>query len=453
MALTNQLSRASQEVDSSAIGDQRRTREKAHVASLWPKIRLGLLLAILMPLSVFGYFRMRYTNARAAIQKSLVDHDNLKAISLIKEMEKADGMTAETCFWKARAYRHLGDDVGFLQNLELASQLGFSERKTTIEKMLRDAQTGELGPDMAIKMEELLTDNDVEFEEAACSLVYGYLDANQLSSVFPILTIWSSQDKNTPWVPYFYGMIAQNHFDWAKSLEAFGQAAKANPDFVPLYRSLGVSYQKINEHEKAIEAFEKYLNSNPKDTEVISMLASSFISMDQLDKGLELLVPFIESNTATDEMRITVAKLYLDNKNEPQKAIDMVGTLSNLWPEDVAIASIMSRSNQRLGKDDEASRYEEIAKKGQVELLTVDERVSALQRGINDTAERNYELGHVLLHKRSREEGILWLKQAIARDPRHIKAFEDIVIYFKRTNKTEMATRYEQFLSKLKGTP
>ncbi len=420
--------------------------------SIWPKIRLGVLLTILIPLSIFGYFRMRYTNAKAAIQKALVNHDDLRAIALIKQLEQDSGMTAETCFLKARAYRHMGDDASFAQYLELAAQLGFPEKKVYNERMLRAAQLGELGSELTSKMESVLAGSETEFEEAACSLIYGYLDANQISNVFPVLVLWSNQDKNTPWVPYFYGMLAQSQRDWAKSLEAFGQAAKANSDFVPLYRPLGVSYQKTNEHEKAIEAFRKYLQSNPNDSEVVAMLSTSLISLDQKDEGLQLLVPFLESNEATDEMRLTAANIYLD-RNEPQRAIDVLGSISKLWPEDVGVATLMSQANQRVGNIEAAKKFSDVVAAGQPELQKIDAQIGELQRGIGDTAENNYQLGHTLLHKRSREEGVIWLKQAITRDPQYVKAYEDIVIYFTRTNQTEMATRYQQFVNSLKGTP
>jgi tetratricopeptide (TPR) repeat protein len=432
--------------------DSVRADKRKETKSRWPTIRLVMLLCVLVPLSIFGFFRMRYTNAVNAIQRALVNHDDLKAVALVKELEKSNGMSAESCFFKARAYRHLGDDASFLQYLDLAAQLGYSPKKVANERTLRAAQLGELGPELETKMEVLMTDTDIEFDEVACSLVYGYLDANQIANVFPVLQLWNSQDKKTPWVPYFYGMIAQNQRDWAKSIEAFAEVAKVNPDFVPLYRTLGVSYEKLNDHDKAIAAFRRYLQSHPNDTEVLGMLSTSLISANQTDEGLEILLPFIESNTATDEMRISAAKIYMD-RNLPQKAIDVVGSLSKLWPQDVAVASIMSQANQRLGNDNDAERFQDVAKKGQQELMTVDERIINLQKGIDTTAEKNYELGHILLHLRSREEGILWLKQAVAIDPKHIKSYEDIITYFTNTNQTEMAARYQQYLNQLKGTP
>jgi tetratricopeptide (TPR) repeat protein len=209
---------------------------------------------------------------------------------------------------------------------------------------------------------------------------------------------------------------------------------------------------KTNEHEKAAEAFRKYLQSNPNDSEVVAMLSTSLISMDQKDEGLKLLVPFLESNQATDEMRLTAANIYLE-RNEPQQAIDILGSISKLWPEDVGVATLMSQANQRVGNIEAAKKFSDIVAAGQPDLQKIDARIGDLQRGIDDTAENNYQLGHILLHKRSREEGIIWLKQAITRDPQYVKAYEDIVVYFTRTNQTEMATRYQQFVNSLKGTP
>lgn len=317
--------------------------------------------------------------------------------------------------------------------------------------MLRDAQLGFMGNEVFEKLTPLLEGTEVEFEEVASAIVYGYLDGNRIDQVIPMLKIWQSQYPKSVWIPYFYGMLAQYKRDYRKSLDAFDEAKKLNPEFVPLYRQLGFSHQTLQEHEKAIEYFELYRTKVPNDLEVTSNLVTSLVSVDRKKDALALIEPLIESNQATIAMRQNLATIHLDNE-EPQKAIDVLGNTASLWPDDVTTANLLSRANQMLGNDEAAGKFSAVAEAGQAELQTIDSRIGQLQNPSLDNAENNYQIGHILLHRKSREEGVQWLKIAIGRDPNFVKAYEDLVIYFSRTNQTELASQYQSVVNGLRGT-
>ncbi len=59
------------------------------------------------------------------------------------------------------------------------------------------------------KLTPLLEGTEVEFEEVASAIVYGYLDGNRIDQVIPSVKIWQSQYPKSVWIPYFYGMLAQ----------------------------------------------------------------------------------------------------------------------------------------------------------------------------------------------------------------------------------------------------
>ena len=85
----------------------------AQHSSHWSNIRLAILLAVLIPLAIFGYYHHRYTSTMDRIQKSLSMWDDLKAIADIKQLEKSEGLTGQSAFLRSRAYRHMGDDIAF----------------------------------------------------------------------------------------------------------------------------------------------------------------------------------------------------------------------------------------------------------------------------------------------------------------------------------------------------
>ncbi len=425
----------------------------ARSMSLGAKIRLGVLLAILIPLSIYSYYYLGYTTSIAKIKRAMISYDDNEAIRQIKQLERSYGPNAETCFLKARSYRHLGDDIGFAQNIELAKQFGYSKNLLENESVLRQAQLGVL-PDMEGKLTQMMIMPDVEFAEVASSMIYGLLAHQKTEDVFRVLKLWQQQaeEKDTPWVSYFFGMIAESQRDWLHATEALEAAIKANPNFVPAFKQLGFAYQNSNKTDMAIEAFRRYLKSIPNDPEVIAELATALVAVDKKEEALGLLEPLVESNDATIEMRLVVARIRLGS-NEPRMAIDALGAVAANWPEDVAINTILSQANQRLGNDEVAEKHAKLAAESQSLLASIDARVGELQRGIDDTAQRRYELGHILLHKQSREEGRHWLNLALAKDESFLPAHEDLVIYYTRTKQPEMASMHQRYLNLRRGNP
>lgn len=69
-------------------------------------------------------------------------------------------------------------------------------------------------------------------------------------------------------VPHYYlGKIAQETGAGAaidRAIGHFNDAIKADQDYAPAYRELGLAYYRKNEHQKAIQALERYLALDPR---------------------------------------------------------------------------------------------------------------------------------------------------------------------------------------------
>jgi predicted Zn-dependent protease len=193
------------------------------------------------------------------------------------------------------------------------------------------------------------------------------------------------------------------------------------------------------------------LKGSPNDLDAIGVLATALSNLDRGDEVIELLQPMMESGKATTDMRQVLARIYIA-KNEPQKVIDALSNVATLWPEDVRTANLLSQAHQALGNNSEAERYAKIAEAGQADVQSIDNRIARLLSGTDQSAEKNYELGHIFLHKQSREDGLHWLNSALMVDANHLPAHEDLVIYFTRTNQAELAARHQRYINLRKGT-
>lgn len=414
-------------------------------------VRLFVLIAILIPLAFLGYFRIGYYNTLMAIKRSLVSYEDTRALVQIRKLERSSGMSGELSFLKARAYRHLGDDLAFEQHLALAKQLGYSPDKVDRERLLREAQLG-LIPDVKAELGPMLLEPDAEFEEISTAMVYGSLARQRFDDVSTILTLWKQQDPKSPWIALFVGMVAQSQRDWEGALKAFEPANRAFPGFVPLYKHMGISYRRQNEGEKAVPALQRYLASVPNDPDAVVTLSEALMSLSRSQEVLDLLTPLLDNGQATIDMRINVAKIHLEN-GEPQKTIDVLGTVAAMWPDDVVMCQLLSQANQKLGNEELAAKLAKTAEEGMEEIKTVDARIAQLTSGIEDTAQKNYELGHILLHRQSREEGQHWLSNALIKDESFLPAHEDLVIYYTRTNRLDAAAMHQRYINVRRGNP
>ena len=71
------------DLDPKAIKDRKAETTRN---SGWSSIRLAILLTILIPLAIFGYFQNRYTTSIQRIEKSLAMWDDQLALKEIKKL-------------------------------------------------------------------------------------------------------------------------------------------------------------------------------------------------------------------------------------------------------------------------------------------------------------------------------------------------------------------------------
>lgn len=422
---------------------------KSKTSSPWASIRLAILVAILIPLAIFGYYRNRYTTSMQKISKSLSMWDDQVALREIKNLEKQNGLTGESAFLRARAYRHIGDDVAFSQFSGIAKQLDYPEEKISTERLLREIQVGAV-PNMDTAVAQVMATADPDLTEIGPAIVYGRLGKLEFDKAEAFLKFWSDNDPNTPWIDFFRGMLLLSGRDAEKATEMLERCAQAYPEFVPAYRQLASAYLQSRDSERAVLALERYLQSNREDLDAIGVLGTALFNLDRVDQVIERFEPLIESGKATIDMRILLARIY-SAKNEHNKVVDVLSSVAALWPEDVRIANLLSQAHEALGNDAESDRFAKAAEAGQADVQSIDGRLARLLSGTDRQAQQHYELGHILLHKQSREDGLYWLNSALAIDETFLPAHEDMVIYFTRINKPDLAARHQRYINLRRG--
>jgi hypothetical protein len=87
---------------------------------------------------------------------------------------------------------------------------------------------------------------------------------------------------------------------------------------------------------------------------------------------------------------------------------------------------------------------------GRKKLEDIDLRLREAEAS-QDNPMLRYEMGHLLLHYSSREEGRVWLQSALMQNPGILQAHQDLEQYFTRTGDSAMALYHRSIIKKMGG--
>jgi predicted Zn-dependent protease len=379
----------------------------------------------------------------------LLNEENRLAIETLDSLKGRFGDQKQIRLLLAKAYRQLGNKDAFERQLELGESMGLSAETVQAEKLLFLAQLGMLETPES-KIAEFIDTHPQDFDAAARALVFGLLRQQDTQRVDRFLPMWQTQSPDAPWIPTFRAMTYLTKRDWKGALQEIEPALKKHPSFVPLYLQAGIAYQGDQQFELAESMLDRYLNSQPDNAEALLRYSEVLRKLGKASLALERIKRSIESFRDPDRqiqpsLTLQIAKLYLDTE-ENQKVIDTLDRLSREWPEDVEIASTLSQAYQRLGDESRSAAYAEIADAGQKQTVLADRMLFELLSNPNRTAQQCYDLGHLLLHKQSRESGLYWLEAALTLDENFTPAHEDLVLYYQRTGQGQLADVHKRYI-------
>jgi predicted Zn-dependent protease len=420
----------------------------------WQRLRLTLLLGFLAVLSLYAWRTWQFNRSIQTSHKQLQQEENCKAIKTLQENKSRFGDSARVRLLLAQAYRHMGQKDSFERQLDIAQALGLSSETVQGEKFLFEAQLGLLAsPETQIAdyISTSMESNGHDFDDTARALVFGLLRNQDFEAVQRFLLLWETHSQNAPWIPTFRGMLHLARRDWKNALGELEPALKKHPEFLPLFLQSGIAYQGDQQFELAEAMLDRYLQSQPDSADALLRYSEVLRKQGKASLALERIDQILRSsgsqaNSIQPALRLQIAKLYLDD-DENHKVIETLDGLAKLWPEDVELASTLSQAYQRLGDEQRSASYAAIADAGQKETGLADRMFFELLSNPNRTPQQCFDLGHLLLHKQSRENGIYWLEAALKLDENFIPAHRDLALYYDRTDQPLLAAVHKRYFN------
>jgi tetratricopeptide (TPR) repeat protein len=427
--------------NSSVVANPARPKRVKH-------LRLIILIAIFIPLAYFGGRQINANWQSEKIKNLIRRFDDNVALEQIRQAENKNGKTGELEFLRSRAYRHLANYERSQQHLELARQLKFKPDVLRREQMLLDAQQGYI-EEAEKNLDQLIEQSGSDFGEVCLALTYGYLVRMRFQEALGMIGLWKRQEPKSPQPPYLTGLMAQYQRQWETADKLFDESLKFQDDFLPTILAKAQNKLKLSQFAEAVPYFKSYVERIPDNADAQRGLAEALFGSGSPADSQLILKELIANGNRSFETRLLLGKSQLET-GDAKAAIETLVPLSQSWPDDVDLNYTLSRAYSQIGQEDRANVHLAAMEAGRKKIEDIDLRLREAEVA-QDNPMLRYEMGHLLMHYSSREEGRIWLQSALMQNPNIIAAHQDLEQYFTRVGNSAMAMYHRSFIKKLGG--
>jgi Tfp pilus assembly protein PilF len=343
---------------------------------------------------------------------------------------------AEAHFLLARAARRADDLDRAETHLKIAEALQWSSEDIAWERLLAQAQIGDLRTtegQLLERLEESLVADELILE----ALLKGYLAAYRLPQAAHLATRWLEQHPDR-WQPWLYRGRAHylNHAlgsaaaDYQRALEAQPHHRQGRL----WYAGALLLYGRFRD---ALPAFEKYVEDYPDDAAGLLGLANSHLMLKQYAEAQRSLEQLLRRQPRHAAGLLLRARLELD-RDEPRQALVWLKKAEAVAPHEVDIVQGFISAYRHLGKASEANRYQQRLKELRKFTKRLEEVRTQILRSPGEISPR-YEAGVLSLRLGQPREASGWLLGALALDRNHRPTHKALARCFEQLGEKHLA--------------
>ncbi|MCE3235268.1 MAG: hypothetical protein K0Q50_1448 [Vampirovibrio sp.] len=164
-------------------------------------------------------------------------------------------------------------------------------------------------------------------------------------------SIWTATVAQTLGTIYY-----QLKQDTDAAARIFRLACQLNPDDLECLSMLGDIYTEQGNFEQAIEAYRYILSVEPDNAECYNYLGYLLWQLDKNDEAVDAYNKAISLSLDNPIAYNNLGVIYLDEKCQPQKALEMFGQAVSLKPDYTLACFNVARSLEALGLTAEAAK-------------------------------------------------------------------------------------------------
>jgi Tfp pilus assembly protein PilF len=423
----------------------------------WRRLRLPPWLAallIVLLLGITGVVGWRIVEELQALrhfraaQAALETEDFAAARSHLEHCLKVWPDSGETHFLAARAARRNGDLADAYRFLDAAEKRGWVPEAILLERELIRVPLGEL-----LEVEKYLSscvtgkhpDSDLIVEVLAPAYLRNY----QLGAARHYAKQWTElrPDSAAAWL--CRGAVAERQRNSPVALDAYRHAVECSPEAREPRLRLIAALLDAYESTEALEHVEHLRQRFPDDPVVRRELARCLSLRGEFDAARKLLVKVLAD--LPDDAKALTARGRLEVRaGRPAQAERWLRQAAERVPFDREVVFPFIQCLRKVGKNDEAARWDERLKKAELDRAQLDKAAQQAAKAPRDPEPR-CRAGVILLRNGMEDEGVRWLVAALHQDPDHAATHRALADYFERKGQPGRAAAHRAVAERKKA--
>jgi tetratricopeptide (TPR) repeat protein len=264
-----------------------------------------------------------------------------------------------------------------------------------------------------------------------------------------LLDAWTADYPDSA-EPYFRrGNVCYGQMDWQGAVSAYQKCLQLDPARTKTRLLLAQCFLNMNDPALAEPQFRLVLRELPDNLAAGLSLGVCLMNLSRIDEARAAFQHVVELAPRGFEARQRLGELELHDQR-PEVALEWIRPISESWPDDPAIATLMAQALQQTGHAAEAPKYWDVVRRS-------DQAISRLEKLTTDVRDRpadlalRCEIGILYLRYRSREDGATWLNSVLQYDPRHERAHRALSEYYDKAGEFELARQHLQAADEAKS--
>jgi len=408
------------------------------VLALWtraPKFRRLLALGagfFVIVAAALCWPYMRTTQHLVAARQAMREGELVAALVALEKAKAIQPDRAEVQYLLAVALRRAGRLQEYEAPLERAAELGWPEEDIRRQRLLAQAQRGDV-PAVRAQLMALMTRgaSDEVAEEIYEAMAKGYMISYALLDARLCLDFWLTWRPGTPQARVMRACIFEQTGEWDKAVADYRAALEHHPKHREARVRLGQAFLQLKDYAEAKAEFQARLADAPDDIEALQGLAQCERQLGDMDVAKACVERILAAELNPTQRGMAMAELgrILLNQGKTAEALEVLNRARELVPMDSMVHQALGTALARTGQTQKAQyhmdRFRHIRKQF--------DRMTGITRRLIDkpnSAELRYEAGAILMEQGMKKDAADWLLSALKCDPRHRKTHELLAEYY-----------------------
>ncbi|MEM9825470.1 MAG: tetratricopeptide repeat protein [Planctomycetota bacterium] len=346
----------------------------------------------------------------------------------------------------AQVSRVENDAQGTSDWLDRAQSEGADPEQIRLQKKLMEVQTG--------AAQRLLRRLDVYLDQAgdAAAQVYdayamGFAAKQNSVAAGRIIDQWLKADPDSALARLRRGQTLMQRGDVATAKETFAEAVKRDPNLLDAHLGLVQAAMADEEPQTALRHIRIASAALPENFRVRLMYADLLTQSRQFAAAASQLEWLRRQQPDHFAVTYSLARYYVDH-GKPEKAIEVLGEMTERLPDDVALNYLLARAHEDAGNSEKSREYLDRHLAGRQQLDKLDLlRGRAESGGASPVEKRTLALGYLPLQWDASER---WLQECLSLQPNDPELHEAMSRFWWLNGNEHLAKQFAENANRLK---